>query len=339
MELTQLRYFVAVAEELNFRRAAERCRVAQPALSRRVKRLEEELGVLLLHRTKREVRLTEAGEVFLEATREGLGRIDAGTREVRRPSDADDTLRVGAVDYANFRFLPWVMRAFGERRPEARVLRRDLPPAEQVEALREGRLDVGFFGARTREKGLAYVPIARTAWRVALPAGHPLADAADAILAEALAGKPLVLFPRYANPELYDWTLGRLREATGAEPRIVQEPTQLAGALDLVAAGLGLFPTPFFLGQAPPKVAVRELLGFDLGVEVCAVYRKKDASALLKDFLGAVREAAARRAQTGPYTRGLNSSGEEPNTLSETWSRRFSRLALRTPYAHPLARS
>ena len=290
---------MAVAEELNFRRAAERCRVAQPALSRRVKRLEEELGVLLLHRTKREVRLTGAGEVFLEAAREGLGRIDAGAREVRRPSDAEGTLRVGAVDYANFRFLPWVMRAFGERRPEARVQRRDLPPAEQVEALREGKLDVGFFGARTREKDLAYLPVARTTWRIALPAGHPLADAADAILAEALAGEPLVLFPRYANPELYDWTVGRLREATGAEPRIVQEPTQLAGALDLVAAGLGLFPTPFFLGQAPPKVAVRELSGFDLGVKVCAVYRKKDASVLLHDFLGAVREAAARLAQTG----------------------------------------
>ena len=103
-----------------------------------------------------------------------------------------------------------------------------------------------------------------------------------------------MLFPRYANPELYDWTVGRLRETTGAELRIVQEPTQLAGALDFVAAGLGLFPTPFFLGQAPPKVAVRELAGFDLGVEICAVHRKKDASVLLQDFLGAVREAVER---------------------------------------------
>jgi DNA-binding transcriptional LysR family regulator len=306
VELTQLRYFVAVAEELNFRRAAERCRVAQPALSRRVKRLEEELGVLLLLRTKREVRLTDAGETFLKAAREGLGRIDAGAREVRRPSDAEGTLSVGAVDYANFRFLPWVLRAFGELRPEARVLRRDLPPAEQVTFLREGKLDVGFFGARTREKDLAYLPVAPTAWSVALPTGHPLTDTADAILAEALAGEPLVLFPRYANPELYDWTVGRLREATGSEPRIVQEPTQLAGALDLVAAGLGLFPTPFFLGQAPPKVAVRELLGFDLGVEVCAVYRKKDASVLLQDFLGAVREATARLAQSGRLPGALN---------------------------------
>jgi DNA-binding transcriptional LysR family regulator len=301
VELTQLRYFVAVAEELNFRRAAERCRVAQPALSRRVRRLEEELGVLLLHRTKREVRLTEAGEVFLQAAREGLGRIDAGAREVRRPSDAAGILTVGAVDYANFRFLPWVMRAFGERRPEARVLRRDLPPAEQVEALREGKLDVGFFGARAREKDLAYLPVAHASWSVALPAGHRLADTPDVILAKDLAGEPLVLFPRYANPELYDWTVGRLREAggAGAEPRIVQEPTQIAGALDLVAAGLGLLPTPFFLSQAPPKVAVRRLAGFDVGVEVCAVHRKKDASVLLQDFLGAVREATARLSQTG----------------------------------------
>ena len=298
MELTQLRYFVAVAEELNFRRAAERCRVAQPALSRRVKRLEDELGVLLLHRTKREVRLTGAGETFLEAAREGLGRIDAGAREVRRLSDAEDTLRVGAVDYANFRFLPWVVRAFGERRPEARVLRRDLPPVEQVEALREGKLDVGFFGARTSEKDLAYLPVARAAWSVALPAGHRLATG-DAVLPENLADQPLVLFPRYANPELYDWTVGRLRETTGAEPRVVQEPTQLAGALDLVAAGIGVFPTPFFLGQAPPKVAVRELLGFDLAVEICAVYRKKDASILLRDFLSAVREATERLSYGG----------------------------------------
>lgn len=162
------------------------------------------------------------------------------------------------------------------------------------------KLDVGFFGARTREKDLTYLSVARPTWSVALPAGHPLADAADAILAEALAGEPLVLFPRYTNPELYDWTVGRLRETGEArvEPRIVQEPTQLAGALDLVAAGLGLFPTPFFVGQAP-KVEVRELVGFDLGVEVCAVYRKKDASVSLQDFLDAVPEVAARLAQTG----------------------------------------
>lgn len=297
MELTQLRYFVAVAEELNFRRAAERCRVAQPALSRRIKRLEEELGVLLLRRTKREVELTEAGRAFLEAAREGIARIDAGARELRGMSDFRDSLVVGAVEYANFGFLPRVMKLFQERHPEARLVRRDLPPAEQVEALLRGELDVAFQGVVRRRKDLAYLPVAHADWRVALPAGHPAADREE-VLAEEVAVEPLILFPRYANPGLYDWVLRRVREVAGAEPRVVQEPTQLHATLNLVAEGFGVFPTPFDLPEdAGTRVAVRKVSGFDIGVWVCAVSRRRDASLLVQDFLDTVRSDAERAAR------------------------------------------
>jgi DNA-binding transcriptional LysR family regulator len=297
MELAQLRMFVAVAEELHFRRAAERCHVAQPALSRRIRGLEAELGVVLFRRTKQEVELTEAGRRFLVAAREGLAAIDVGARELGRMSDALGVLRVGAAEYANFAFLPPAMRSFRDRHPGIAVVRRDLHAAQQVAALRAGELDVGFHGAPDKERDLVYEPVVRATWTVALPAGHPLA-AQQTVAPADLAGQPLVLFPRAANPPLHDWIRRRLAES-GAPPGVVHEPAQLHTALGLVGAGLGVFPTPFHLeGVQPAGVVLRQAAGFDLGVWVTAVHRKGDRSALLSDFLEAARRAAAGRPET-----------------------------------------
>ena len=281
--------FVAVAEELNFRRAAERCHITQPALSRRIRRLEEELSITLFHRTKREVKLTEAGSAFLGPVREGLESIYSGARDLRRMSDTQNTLTLGAVEYANFPFLPEIMKRFNERHPDVPIVRRDLQPKEQVEALRRGELDVSFHGAPNRSKDLSYIPVMPARWSIALPTDHRLAESQDVALQD-LEGEPLIMFPRFTNPELYDWIVRRLQEA-GVEPRIVQESTQLHAALNLVAAGLGLFPTPFFLeDHRRDGIAIRKVPGFDIGVWVCAAYRKKDQSLLLQNFLDVVRQ-------------------------------------------------
>jgi DNA-binding transcriptional LysR family regulator len=205
------------------------------------------------------------------------------------------------------------------------VERRELPPPQQIAALRAGEIDVGFLGvpaeARQRAAGgaargdaqLAFVPVMRTAWAVALPAAHPLARpplvgastasdatpraAADrgrpAIPVAAYAAEPLVLFPRNMNPGLYDWTLDCVRRAGAGAPRVVQEPAQLHTALGLVAAGVGVMPTPFHLAdQRRPGVAVRPTSGFGPGARICAVYRRDHQTAVLTAFLEAVRDTA-----------------------------------------------
>lgn len=290
MDLPQLRMFVAVAEERHFRRAAARCYIAQPALSRRIQRLEQELGVALFHRTKRDVELTEAGRRFLETARDALARIDAGANELRRLSDADDTLRVGGVEFANFPFLPPALRLLRQRCPRARVVRRDLDAPRQVAALLGGEIDVGFFARRLEHPDLAYEPVMPVVWRVALPEGHRLA-ARSVVAIQDLDGAPLVLFARAANPGLHDWIRQRFAEE-GATPEIVHEPAQLHSALGLVAAGFGVFPTPFFLeDHRQSGIVVRALAGFDSGLWVRAVFRRSDESVLLGTFLDAVRQA------------------------------------------------
>jgi len=134
---------------------------------------------------------------------------------------------------------------------------------------------------------------------VALPATHPAAGEEE-VRAQDLAGEPLILFPRYANPGLYDWVLRRVREVGGAEPRVVQEPTQLHAALNLVAEDFGVFPSPFRLPEnAPPGVVVRKVVGFDIGIWVCALSRRRDVSLLVRDFLDVVREDTGRT-ERGP---------------------------------------
>lgn len=290
MELAQLRMFLAVADELHFRRAAERCHIAQPALSRRIQQLESELGVILFRRTKREVELTEAGRRFLESARDGVNRIDQGASEIKLLSDVRSNLRVAAVEYANFPFLPLAMRFFQQRHPGIPILRRDLHAAKQIEAIRSGDVDVGFHGAPHEEEDLAYERVVQAKWTIALPSTHVLANL-QIVESRDLAGEQLVLFPRAVNPTLHDWIIARLQNV-GITPEIVHEPEQLHTALGLVAAGLGVFPSPFnFHDHGQTGLVVRELSGFNLEVWVCAVYRRNDESKLLRAFLDAALRA------------------------------------------------
>ena len=290
MDLRQLRFFVAVAEELNFRRAAEKSHVTQPALSRRIKALEEELGVSLFERDKRHVSLTPAGRQFLRAARKGLNAVDAGVRELRHLGDEGARLTVGYVEYANFPFAPKVFRQFRDQYPNVTVTQRALNPADQMKLLKEGALDVCFSGLPLRDEALSYRAVTRSSWKLAVSPEYPFAVQASVELNQ-LDDHPVILFPRFTNPGLYDW-IGRCFERQGAKLRVVQEPVQLHTALNLVAEGVGVMPSPFFLESVRDGMRFLPLSGFGPGAEIAAVYRKKDRSAVLEAFLEVVAEVS-----------------------------------------------
>lgn len=288
MDIRQLRFFIAVAEELNFRRAAEKSHITQPALSRRIKALEEELGVSLFERDKRNVFLTPAGTQFIKAARQGLNTIDAGVRELKHLSDTGAGLTVGYVEYANFPFVPKVFKRFRDHYPNVRVTQRELNPTEQIRLLKEGALDVSFTGLPLRDDALAYQAIMRSRWKLAVSSEHPLNAKAE-IGTPDLDDEPIILFPRFINPGLYDW-IGRCFEKGGSSLRVIQEPTQLHTALNLVAEGVGVMPSPFFIESVSQGVKFLPLKGFGPGAEIVAAYRKKDKSFVLKAFLEVVAE-------------------------------------------------
>ena len=311
MELRQLELFVAVAEERNFHRAAERCRIAQPALSRRIQALERSVGVRLLHRTTRAVEITPAGSALLAAAREALATLGRGAATARRLDAGAERLVLAFPDYATHPFVPRLLRRFGERHPNVPVEWRELSPAEQLGAVRAREVDVGFVGvpgtaaAGVADGGgggggapLAFLPMSDLRWTVALPSDHPLAvgDVAGDVPLAGYAGAPLVLFPRRLSPGLYDRMVACIRAAGGgAAPRIVEEPAQLHSALALVAAGMGVMPSPFHVAdQAHAGVTVRGTSGFDAGARICAVHRRDDPSPALAAFLAVAGEVIVR---------------------------------------------
>jgi DNA-binding transcriptional LysR family regulator len=255
MELRHLRYFVAVAEELHFGRAGQRLHLAQPALSQQIKQLEQELGVLLLFRTKRSVALTEPGRAFLTEARRTLESADQAVRAARRASRGEiGTLRVGYVDLATWLGFPAILRQFRQRFPSVDVTLVELHREPQREALVRGDLDVGFFTLSGRDNGLAGVPIASEPLVVALPADHP--RTADPRLALAdLAEENWVLFPRDLRTVYVELILSHCRTA-GFVPRIVQEASQLHALAGLVSAGVGITMLPRAMAAAPRQGVV-----------------------------------------------------------------------------------
>ncbi|HEY8583305.1 MAG TPA: LysR family transcriptional regulator [Capillimicrobium sp.] len=293
MELRQLRYFVAVAEERSFTRAAERLHVAQPALSVQVRRLEGELGVDLVDRSRRTIRLTDAGEVLLAEARRLLSGLDQTVELVRRTGAGDvGRIAVGFVPSAANEALPPLLRRYGAAHPGVRVDLQELAPDALVRGLHEGRLDVCFLYLPFDDATLATAVVAREAFVAALPSDHPLAgDGEDAELdVGALAGQPFVLPARHGMPGLHAQVLALCREA-GFSPRAVQEEVWLVQTMiGLVAAGVGVALVPDSARALRRRGVVYRPLrdgGGEHVVELAAVWRRDDPSPLVRAFVGA----------------------------------------------------
>ena len=238
MELRQLRYFVAVAEEGNINRAARKIFLTQPALSRQIKALEEELGLCLLERQARSIRLTPAGETLMAEARELLGQADRLLERVRA-AGRGVRLRVGYAPSLASGMLAAAVGNFTQVHPNAAVELFDLSTQEMLAGLESGGLEVAVTVCRQEAtRGIAWTPLARAAWQLAVNRAHPLAGR-KRIAPGELAGERLLVFCRRDYPE-YSETLTDWLRAHRLQPRIAGEFDGVHSLMAAVESGLGV---------------------------------------------------------------------------------------------------
>jgi DNA-binding transcriptional LysR family regulator len=243
VELRQLRYFVALAEDLHFGRAAGRLGIAQPGLTQHIQRLESELGVALFDRSQRRVQLSAAGAVLLEEGRRVLAQADRAVALTERAGRGEvGRLVLGVAESASYAILPELLRVYRGAYPDVDLSVRMMTTAAQVAAVRSGEIDAGLARTPVDTQGLGVRTIRVDPVAVLLPDGHPLARA-DAVALRELAGEPLVIYPAAPRTSWVDFMLSVFREA-GVEPGPVQEASDAFTAMAFVAAGLGITLVP-----------------------------------------------------------------------------------------------
>ena len=244
MDLRHLRAFAAVAREQSFTRAAGRLNIAQPPLSRQIQQLEDELGVTLFERGSRPTRLTEAGRLLYEQAIGVLDRVEEMRALGRRLRGAErGRLGVGFVASTLYGRLPDVIRAYRAARPDVELALLELTSLEQIAALKEGRIDVGFGRIPLDDPAVTRRLLRNERLVAALPCGHELLDRAGPLRLEHLADDPLVVYPKAPRPSYADQVL-RLYRDRGLHPPAVHEVRELQTALGLVAAGVGACLVP-----------------------------------------------------------------------------------------------
>jgi DNA-binding transcriptional LysR family regulator len=299
MELRHLRYFVAIGEEQHYGRAARRLRVAQPALSRQIQDLEEELGFDLFDRLPRGVKLSSAGKLFLEDVRRILLEIsDAAASAGRVASGRSGTLRVGFTENSCWRgVVPESFRRFRELQPDAELQLRPSASVEQIEAIRSGRLDAGFLNFMPKsDPELDQLLVAIQRVELAAPKGHPLTRLKKLRLRD-LTDVPFVWFPRWSSPAFYDRMMHECYRGGLKSPRVVQEGLNEATILSVVSSGLGV---GWVLGTArwrcPETVVVLPVSDLNMPLTLALAWRRDNTSPLLANFVGDVRRLPDVRA-------------------------------------------
>lgn len=291
MELRHLRYFVAVAEEGHFGRAARRLHIAQPPLSRQIRALEDELGFPLFDRSRRTIEVTPAGQVFLARVRRLFETLDAAVIEARRAHKGElGRIAIGYPSSVAYSGLTEMLRAFHGRSPSVDIVLREMPPQDQIDALKDGRLDVGFVRGPLEDPTLASEPVRTEPLVVALPEDHPLASRKRIVLAD-LAREPFVSFPRARGPSFFD-LLMRLCHDAGFTPNIVQEAPQL-DMVSLVAAGFGVAIVPRSVRNVRREGLVYKPLEGAPETTLLVAWRPDNASPVVRDFLEVVRRVFA----------------------------------------------
>ncbi|MEH2382237.1 MAG: LysR family transcriptional regulator [Nostoc sp.] len=300
MELRHLRYFVTLAEELHFGRAAERLHIAQPPLSQQIRQLEKELGFELFHRTKRNVQLTEAGQVFLDEVQQIMRQLQQAIQVGRQTSRGEiGQLVVGFVSSAAYNILPTILRTFRSSVPGVSIELHELTTDQQLEWLREGRMDVGFLRPPVEENRFSCETIFQEPLMVALPEAHLLASQSNVCLT-SLANEPFILFPRILAPGLYDLIISLCQQA-GFSPKVAQEAIQMQTIVSLVAAEMGVAIVPASL-QNLQRIGVvyktlqepmsKVAIVADVGVAIAIIWRKNEISPTVLRFLEIVKQAA-----------------------------------------------
>jgi DNA-binding transcriptional LysR family regulator len=298
MEIRHLRYFVAVAEELHFGRAAQRLHIQQPPLSRQIQDLESELGFPLFERSRRRVELTPAGTALLGRARQVFDALEVAIHDARSASEGESgRLVVGYPSSLAYSGLTELLRAFRTRFPSVEISLRELPPADQVDGLKAGSLDVGFVRTSPEDPTLAAELVRRESLMVVLPDDHRLAKQRTIAL-KALSQEPFVMFPRARGPAFFDQLMALCGRA-GFTPRIVQEAAQL-DIVSLVAAGFGISIMPSSMRNfRRPGLAFRPIAGAPQ-VELLIVWRHQNLSPALHNFVDLVRVLGVNRPRKPP---------------------------------------
>jgi DNA-binding transcriptional LysR family regulator len=287
MELRQLRYFLAVAEDLHFTHAAERLHVAQPALSQQISQLEREVGVKLLERTSRHVVLTSAGEVFRRRASIAIEQLERAAADAGTIGRGEAGLiSLGFISAAVVQILPVMLRWFRHEIPAALIDLRELEPSDQIESIRQRHLDIGLLHGSIQAPELATMVVAREKLVVALPESHPAA-CKEQIELKSLSKETIFLPRRHAFPGYYELVIHACQRE-GFEPACLQPTNLLQTAVALVAGELGvaLVPESFRCNLPVRGVVYRPIAEPAPVAEMIAVWREDNESPLLAMFRG-----------------------------------------------------
>jgi DNA-binding transcriptional LysR family regulator len=292
MELRHLRYFLAVAEELHFGRAAARLHISQPPLSQQIRRLEKELQAPLFQRTKRRVELTNAGRVFLGEARALVAQAELAASSAQRASRGEiGQLLVGCALWADFLNGAKIIRLFARRHPDVEVELRDLTATEQISALEAGRIHVGILRPPVPGKFLVSEHLASESLVVAFPRGHPFKNH-ERLPWMALVDQPYVLFSRKRAPA-FEAVIARACAQLGVTLKVKYEAENPQTVLALVEAGLGVSLVPASLQTFKrPGVAYRPLSPPGPALETVIAWRRGADLPLVQTFVRVAREVA-----------------------------------------------
>ena len=284
IELRHLRYFAAVADELHFGRAAERLHLAQPPLSQQIRKLEEIVGYPLFTRTSRSVKLTGAGEVFLERARRTLRNVHEDIEEARSLGRGEaGFLRVGFIGSSMLTSLPEMLGQYRRAYPAVQLQLHEGHTSDVMGAVASGQWDVGILRDGGPHECLHVTTLFSEPFLAVVPATHPLAGRRN-ISAASLRHEPFVFFPAAAGTRAYEKPVS-LCEKYGFRPRVVQEAPQWLTLLRLVGAGLGVTIAPACVRQvATPGVVFLRLRGADVSSDIELAYRAGDERPIVRAF-------------------------------------------------------
>ncbi|TIH11413.1 LysR family transcriptional regulator [Marinifilum sp. JC120] len=297
METRQLKYFLAVAEELHFGRAAKRLHISQPPLSQQIMKFEDELGVKLFQRNKRSVFLTAAGNSLLRDARSILRSMDrAEANLLEAASGHGGQLCLGYIGPALESSLAGIIRKYKSSYPAVRLNLREMFTNDQLKAVREGEIDAGIVRLFQHDvSDLECKLFHRESYALVVPMDHPLAESESVDISQ-LGGEPFIFFPRAEQPRLYDEWM-RVFDEAGFVPDVVQETARKSATVALVAARMGIGIVPESMSrQKPQGVAFKKLTGDFPSIEVHLIYKPKDGFPAVRNFINEVRQSVGFKA-------------------------------------------
>jgi DNA-binding transcriptional LysR family regulator len=294
MELRHLRYFVAVAEELNFTRAAKRLGINQPPLSLQIRQLEMELGTAMFVRRARGIELTNAGKLMLEEARVILKEVEIAKAGVQRRARGETgRIEIGFSGGTYFHpLVPAIIREYRMDYPDVVLFPQASGAALLTAQLRAGQIDIAFIRLPFFDDDIDLViePLVDEPSVMVLPTGHPLARA-DSVPLRAFAKDVFVLYPREINPDVYDSIISAFNRA-GVSPVLGQGAPQIASVLPLVAAGLGVSIVPRSMSRILlDGIRYLPIEGDAPRVKICLTYRRDDHAPAIRNFVAVARRA------------------------------------------------